>query len=159
VATFPSRPLRIYADTSVFGGCFDPPFLEGSRRFFRFVRRRRILVLLSEIVETELENAPPPVQRIIRSLPGRARIKVEITEEVLALRRAYLTAGIVPPRSAEDADHVAAATVAKADAIVSWNFRDIVEPGRIRGYNRINLRLGYDSLTIQTPREVLDDEE
>lgn len=149
------RPLRIYADTSVFGGCFDPPFLQESRRFFRLVRRRRIIVLVSEVVERELQDARAFVQRVFRSLPERACRSIQVTDEVLALRKAYLNSGVVTARSLEDAEHVATAAVARADAIVSWNFRDIVEPRRISGYNRVNLSLGYVNLTIQTPREVL----
>jgi hypothetical protein len=159
VATPEKRPLHIYADTSVFGGCFDPPFLDASRRFFRLVRQRKVVILLSEVVDRELQGAPGSVQRILRSLPDRACRSVKITDEVLALRKAYLVAGVVTQRSMNDAEHVAAATVAKASAIVSWNFRDIVRPDRIRGYNQVNLRLGYGELTIQNPREVLDGEE
>ena len=31
--------LRVYADTSVFGGCFDPEFEEPSRRFLIWLHR------------------------------------------------------------------------------------------------------------------------
>jgi len=31
--------IRIYADTSVYGGCFDPEFEEASRAFFDQVRQ------------------------------------------------------------------------------------------------------------------------
>jgi predicted nucleic acid-binding protein len=152
-------PVRIYVDTSVFGGCFDPPFSSASRRFFRLVRRGRILVLLSDLVARELRPAPSRVRRILGSMRKEAVREVEISEAVAVLADAYLAAGIVPAASLDDATHVAAATVAGADAIVSWNFRGIVGPERIRGYNRINLRLGYGDLTILTPGEVLPDEE
>lgn len=72
-----------------------------------------------------------------------------------SLAEAYIAAGVVGPSSREDAKHVAAATVACAHAIVSWNFKDMVRPERIRGYNRINVRLGYGLLTIISPEEVL----
>ena len=45
-------------------------------------------------------------------------------------------------------------TVARADAIVSWNFRHIVRLEKIRGYNEVNQSRGYMPLTIITPREV-----
>ena len=158
VATPEKIPLRIYADTSVFGGCFDPPFLEASRRFFRLVRRQRVALLLSEVVGRELEDAPPRIRRILESLRRRAVREVEITEAVVSLAEAYLAAEIVGRASREDATHVAAATVARADAIVSWNFKDIVGPERIRGYNRINLQAGYGLLTILPPGMVLPDD-
>jgi hypothetical protein len=82
-----------------------------------------------------------------------------LTDQVLALRDAYLSAGVVGRGSLDDASHVAAATAARADAIVSWNFKDIVSVGRIRGYNRVNLQLGYEILTILTLEGVLRDDE
>ena len=53
-----------------------------------------------------------------------------------------------------DAVHVAAATLAGADLILSWNFRHIVNFDRIRGFNSVNIRLGYRSLTILSPMEI-----
>ena len=78
-----------------------------------------------------------------------------IDASVLYLRDAYLKARILTPRWADDAAHVAAATVARADAIVSWNFRHIVRLDKMKAYNRINVLEGYGILTIVTPKEVV----
>lgn len=95
-----------------------------------------------------------PVQKILQSLPFTAVEKIEITNEVLALRDAYLAAKILGSRWADDA----AATVARADAIVSWNFRHIVRLDKMKAYNRVNLIQGYGILTIISPKEVWSDE-
>jgi hypothetical protein len=79
---------------------------------------------------------------------------VTLTAEVSLLRDAYLQAGIVGARWSNDAAHVAAATVARADAIVSWNFKHIVRLEKMKGYNGMSLLNGYGILTIITPREV-----
>jgi predicted nucleic acid-binding protein len=158
VATPASRPLRVYADTSVFGGCFDREFRTASLRFFDLVRGAAIVLLVSELVDRELERAPPRVRKLRGSLPGGSVTGVQISGKVRDLSDAYLMAEIVSSRSAEDAIHVAAATVAGADAIVSWNFRHIVRFDRIRGYNRINRERGYGELRIVTPGRLLDDE-
>ena len=42
----------------------------------------------------------------------------------------------------DDATHVAAATVAKADAVVSWNFKHIVRLDKIKAYNEVEARDG-----------------
>jgi hypothetical protein len=68
-------------------------------------------------------------------------------------------AGIVEPKWTDDATHVAAASVARADAIVSWNFKHIVRLDKIKAYNRVNLRLGYPELTIVTPTVVTHEDE
>ena len=74
------------------------------------------------------------------------------------MRDAYLAAKILGSRWADDAAHVAAATVARADAIVSWNFQHIVRLDRMKAYNQVNLLDGYGILTIVTPKEVLSDD-
>jgi len=155
VATPPKRPLRIYADTSVFGGCFDPPFAEGSERFFHWVRTGRVVIALSRVVKDELEGSPARVRDLLDSLPPEFLLDVPITAEVHALRDAYLAAGVIGRRSIQDATHVAAATLGRADAIVSWNFRHMVRLDRIRGYNAVNLQLGYAPVSILNPGEVL----
>jgi len=74
------------------------------------------------------------------------------------LRDAYLAAGILDPELTDDATHVAAATAARADALVSWNFKHIVRIDKMRAFNRVNLQTGFGLLSIVSPQEVrLDD--
>ena len=82
-----------------------------------------------------------------------------ITEEVLRLGQLYITQGALTPKSKGDAIHVAAATVAGADLIVSWNFKHIVNFNRIRMFNGINLVEGYRQIEIRSPLEVIYDRE
>ncbi len=113
------KPLRVYVDTPVFGGCFDPEFAAESDRFFDLVRAGRVKVLVSEVVVREVAGAPVRVRELLESLPVEAIEQVRLTRDVIDLREAYLAAGILDLQWADDATHVAAATVARADAIVS----------------------------------------
>ncbi len=148
------KRLRIYVDSSVIGGCLDREFAGESQQIIEWARRGEIILLLSETTFTELETAPPDVQNILKGLPPESLEMVSLRAEVLLLSGAYVEAGVVGPRWLNDATHVAAATVARADAIVSWNFRHIVRLEKMKGYNRVNLLSGYGILTIITPREV-----
>ena len=152
------KPLRVYADTSVFGGCFDAEFAAESERFFDLVRAGRVKILVSEVVVRELANAPVRVRELLRSLPADSVEQVRLTRDVIDLRNAYLAAGILDPQSTDDATHVAAATVARADAIVSWNFKHIVRIDKMRAYNQVNLQTGFGLLSIVSPQEVRFDE-
>ena len=67
----------------------------------------------------------------------------------------YLVAKVVGKTSIEDCRHISLATVCKADILVSWNFRHIVNVERINGYNSVNLKQGYKAIDIRTPKEVL----
>jgi predicted nucleic acid-binding protein len=152
------RSLRVYTDSSALGGCRDIEFEVDSLRLINWARRREIALLISEITLRELEAAPSEVKEILFGLPLDCWEFVPLTTEILALRDAYVRAGVVGPQWVNDAAHVAAATVARADAIVSWNFKHIVRLEKIRGYNKVNESLGYGSLTVITPREVGLDE-
>ena len=122
------------------------------------IREGRALALVSEVVLRELEGAPEKVQSVFTGLPKENLERVELSDQVYELHEAYLAAGILGPRRADDALHVAAATVSRADAIVSWNFRHIVRLDKIKGYNRVNFELGYGVLTILSPKEVIGDD-
>jgi predicted nucleic acid-binding protein len=154
----PPRRLRVYADTSVYGGAFDDEFSDASRAFFDRVTQGRFRLVISALVRDELLEAPERVRQFFDELRVAAEI-VETGEDALRLRDAYLTAGAVTEASATDALHVALATVADCRVIVSWNFRHIVNFHRIPLYNGVNQSLGYGVLGIHSPQEVLADEE
>ncbi len=63
------------------------------------------------------------------------------------------------PGSRSDALHVALATIGRIEVMVSWNFKHIVNLGRIRMFNVVNLEQGYGLIEIRTPKEVLSGEE
>ena len=83
---------------------------------------------------------------------------LQLDAEALELANAYIAAAVLSPRMRADAQHIAIATIARVDVIVSWNFKHIVNLERIRGYNSVNLRNGYPMVEIRTPREVLTNE-
>ena len=151
-------PIRVYADTSVFGGVFDAPFAEASNEFFRQVRRGEFALVTSGIVSNELNNAPINVRDFFIDLGEYATV-VEITEDALRLREAYLQAKIVTRKWEADALHVALSTVAECRLIVSWNFKHIVNFRKIPLYNGVNATAGYGPIGIYTPEQVIADED
>lgn len=150
--------FRIYADTSVLGGCEDEEFAEHSVRLLEsFVQGERVLVLSSLTVQ-ELVAAPAEVRRRLASVPEAHIETLQLDAEARELAEAYLAAGVLTANMRADAQHIAIATVARVDVLVSWNFKHIVNLRRIHGYNSVNLRLGYPMIEIRTPREVMSDE-
>lgn len=150
------KRLRIYTDTSVFGGCFDEDFEQDSLKLFDEISSGRFDVILSTTTMRELSQAPERVRQVVADIPPD-RIEIqELSDEIEKLRDAYLKAGVVGPSSKLDAEHVACATVASADLIVSWNFKHIVHFDRIRAYHAVNLMEGYRPIPIHSPREVIE---
>jgi len=152
------RTMRVYADTSVYGGISDEEFAEASRVFFEQVRAGRFIVCVSPVLEEEIRGAPMAVQALYRDVAARAESAV-LPEEAVRLQDAYLRTGVVAPQWADDALHVAFATVSQCALLVSWNFRHIVHYDKIAMYNAVNVVEGYSEIGIHTPEEVIEYEE
>lgn len=148
--------MLIYADASVIGGCEDPEFAADSRALWeRFITGRHILALSAHTLR-ELRGAPEAVRNRLLEIPEDHVVVLADTQEAFDLAEAYVRRGIVGPGSRADAIHVALATVGRVDVFVSWNFRHIVNLGRIRLFQAVNLESGYALIEMRSPREVLD---
>ncbi|MBI4862956.1 MAG: hypothetical protein HY815_22240 [Candidatus Riflebacteria bacterium] len=95
---------------------------------------------------------------MIENLPERCLDLVYHDEESEALAEEHVTHKVVSRRMLADAQHIAVATIARVDVLVSWNFRHIVNLDRIHGFNAVNLRSGYPMLEIRSPLEVWTDD-
>jgi predicted nucleic acid-binding protein len=115
----------------------------------------KIVLLVSDELAAEIQYAPKQVQDKLFSLPTECFERLATNDEAVKLHEAYLKAGILGKASENDALHVANATVAKADIIVSWNFKHIVHYDKIIGFNSVNMRQGYGTIAIYSPKEVV----
>lgn len=146
--------LRIYIDTSVLGGCFDIEFSRWSNALIGDFRAGRLIPLLSDVTAAEVAEAPPAVRDLHQEMVLLAGGVLPVTQEVAALVAAYTTKRILSARMAADMTHIALATLAQVDALVSWNFKHIVRLEKIRLFNAVNVELGHQPLSIRSPREV-----
>ena len=149
---------RFYIDTSVIGGCEDVEFSEHSLRLLDCFTRGDYVLVISSLTVQELALAPVEVQKHLAAVPETYIETCQLSNEARELAEAYISEGVISERMRADAQHIAMATVARVDVLVSWNFKHIVNLNRIRGYNSVNLRRGYPTLEIRAPREVLPDE-
>ena len=149
------KKLRIYVDTSVVGGCFDREFFEDSIALFDMARKGKIILLVSDLLVAELDNAPEKVLQLFKSLPADNVERIDISEDALNLKNKYIKAHVLGHASENDALHVAIASVHNADMIVSWNFKHIVHYDKIKGFNAVNIREGYGVIAIHSPKEVV----
>lgn len=152
------KRLRIYIDTSVIGGCFDSEFSQWSNSLMKDFAAGTFLPLLSDVLAAEIEDAPEEVRRKYDELVRGEHEFSLVTEEVIELANAYQRREILTPKFYDDGLHIALASVAEADVLVSWNFRHIVHFDKIRLFNSVNLELGYKPLQIYSPREVTKSE-
>ncbi len=145
---------RIYVDTSVIGGCFDPEFSLWSRGLVQDFRVGRFAPVLSVVVAAEMALAPEPVREQHAELLRLGAEVLDFDDEVRTLAAAYDAHRILPPRFSNDALHIALATVGGTDVLVSWNFKHIVRFDKIRRFNAVNIEQGHKPIQIYSPREV-----
>ena len=144
---------RIYIDTSVFGGFFDEEFAEHTIPLFNRLKNDEFTLLYSTVTEEELESAPQKVKELVKSIKIDNTQFLEASSEAIDLASEYISEKVVGQTSFADCLHIALATINRADFLISWNFKHIVNVQRIRGYNSINIKNGYKQLEIRSPRE------
>lgn len=150
----PISPIRVYADTSVYGGVFDEEFAEHSQQFFDEVRDGRFRLVTSPSVMLELQGAPLQVRTFFQTIASDAETVVpdQATDH---LQSKFLDSAIVGPKSSEDARHVALAIVNACSVLVSWNFKHIVHRVKALSFNAVSALHGYPPIDIRSPREVI----
>ena len=148
--------MKLYLDTSIFGGYWDKEFEEATREFFDYAFQSNAALVYSDITEKELEGAPQRVIELAKELETEAMQLIKIDEEAEILARHYIKEGALSKNCEDDARHIALASVhGGVKALVSWNFKHMVNFRRIEQYNQINSRLGYKAIDIRTPKEML----
>jgi len=136
-----------------FGGYFDIEFEDFTIPLFDRIKEGEFTLLFSSVTQDELENAPIKVKEFVQHLRVEQTEFLEITDETVELANEYISEKVVGSTSYADCLHIALAIKNRADYLISWNFKHIVNVERIRGYNSINLKMGYKQLEIRSPRD------
>jgi hypothetical protein len=127
---------RIYVDASVVGGCEDDEFAEDSIRLMGCFARGEFVLVVSTLTVQELAAAPDAVRKHLSSVPDSHIEAVQLVVEAGELAEAYIAEGVITAKMRADSQHIAIATVARVDVLVSWNFKHIVNLYRIHGSTR-----------------------
>jgi predicted nucleic acid-binding protein len=122
--------------------------------FWDAVFAGEIRVVLSNVLLDELEPAPPYVSKFYRSIPQAYIERIVSTSLSNTLAERYIKAGILTPNHFTDCKHVALATIAGVDALVSWNTKHIVNNNRISYVNAVSIGFGCDKIRILTPNNL-----
>ena len=117
---------RIYLDTSVIGGCHYKEFAPWSNGLMKDFRLRNFIPVISDLTFEELDKAPKSVKQSLKTLVQYDPEIIEINDHALNLAEIYLERKILTPKYRDDARHIAIASIANVDVLVSWNFKHIV---------------------------------
>lgn len=146
---------RVYIDTSVIGGYYDEEFQEDTRALFQRLENNEIVFVVSDLLDLELLEAPERVRELIGKYAADKFERVLLTEDAIQLADTYIIEKVVGKTSLEDCRHIALATINRVDVLASWNFKHIVNLDRIKGYNSVNLKMGFPMIEIRSPKDLL----
>jgi len=148
-------PVTLYLDNSILGGYFDDEFEAATKRLWLLAQAGQYRFVASVVTQQEAVLAPPDVVALFaKTFPDDSAL-LQLTARASELADAYLAAGVVSAKYADDARHVATATTHGIGVIVSWNFRHLVNYQREANFNRVNLEHGYPLVRILSPQELV----
>jgi len=150
---------RVYVDNSVISGMFDyhlPERVKQTGLFWQGVIDGQIRIIVSDVLKNEVGDAPIWIRDFFDDLPGSQIEQAASTDESDDLATEYIGANIISENHIIDCKHIAIATISRADAVVSWNCDDMVNPNRIPKYNEVNATQGYQEIKILTPNEFME---
>ena len=158
------RIPTIYLETTIFNFPFTddaPQYRADTLRLFEEIKAGKFKPFTSEYVLDELEETKD-VEKLnkMKNLITANNISVLLgNDETIRLANLYIKTGAIPEKYSTDALHIAAASVAGLDYIISLNFKHIVKHKTIIETEFINTREGYKRVFIHTPAEVIEHEE
>ncbi len=105
--------------------------------------------VLDEVVRGDAEIASKRLE-IISDFP-----LLKVDEAVQNLAMQFLAKSNLPPKAADDAIHIALATVYSLDYLLTWNCKHIANAQIQKKLSQISFDAGYELPTICTPYELM----
>lgn len=78
-----------------------------------------------------------------------------VSKDAVELAAQFLATGSLPPAARADAVHLAVATLAKADYLLTWNCRHLANAQILRRLEREAARRGWELPNVCTPLELM----
>ena len=99
------KKLRIYLDTSVIGGCFDPEFQVWSESLMEDFRQGRYVAVVSDVTAAEVAPAPDFVRSLHQELLRLPTELIRVDEEAVSLVQGYVARSVLGQRFINDMLH------------------------------------------------------
>ena len=147
---------RVYIDTSIVGGFFDKEFSKDTQALFKRLENNEVIFIISSVLQQELQMAPVNVRQLLNTYKSNYFEFIKLSETAIELAKKYINEKVMGSSGLNDCLHIAMATIHKADVLVSWNFKHIVNLDRIKGYNGVNLKHGFSTVEIRSPKELIN---
>ncbi len=119
-------------------------------------RRGAYELYISADVLDEAERGDAEAARLRVAALAGCRV-LAATEEAQLLTKRILATGLIPPRAATDAAHIALAAAHRIDFLLTWNCRHIHNAVIERQLAGVCQAMGFSLPVLCTPRELMSD--
>ena len=157
------RKLKVFSDTSVISYLDQedvPEKMKETLQLWELFREGRYEVYISDAVMREINACKEEKLNTLLKYLEQIDLNIIRTDEnVVELAEKFIDFGILKQKSFDDCRHIATAILSGCDAIISWNFKHIVNVKTIRGVKVITTLEGYKDLLICSPSVLTGSEE
>jgi len=152
------KKSQIYLETSAWNFYFaddSPERMKETIQFFTALPNSGYAPFISRIVTDEINDAEPEKrEKLIDLVTEHNPAMIGSTDEIEELAQEYFDHDIFSDTMRNDGLHVAHATAAGMDAVVSWNLKHIANRRRQQKVQEINRQCGFlKPLILITPTE------
>lgn len=158
-----NEKLKVYLDTSVISYLEQvdmPEKMESTIKLWEVFKTEKYDLYLSTVTLREIDDCPEPKRsKLYQRLSEIEYSIIDIEKMMSGIAGQLINMKILPPKSYDDCQHIAAAVESGCDCIVSWNFKHIVNIRTIRGVRAITNLKGYKPIEILNPSVLLESEE
>lgn len=128
---------------------------QATRDWWR-LRRELFQCVTSDETLTESARGDAEQARLrLTALAGLPSLPISLAAEKLAGE--FLRTGALPVTARSDAVHLAVASIARADYLLTWNCRHLANAQILRRLEREAVRAGWDLPGVCTPLELMGD--
>ncbi len=153
------KKMRVYIETSIISNldALDrPDWMKETLLLWKKLKAGKYEIVVGTPVIAELEQCPEPKRSfMLQELEQIPYDLVMDTEESKRIAGEYIRLGGIPHRSRTDAMHIALATLASCDVIVSWNFAHIVNVKAMTAVDTVNTFERLKPIRIVSPTILL----
>ncbi|GHV24205.1 hypothetical protein AGMMS49959_19330 [Planctomycetales bacterium] len=159
------KPI-VYVESTVINYLFEENQSEKRRDTWMLwdeIKAGKYAMVIADTVVLEIMNCPDDLEKKWKMIDELNKVNYTLTtatesEKANTLAKLYISAGGLPPKCKNDALHIAAATLANCDFIVSWNFNHIVNIRAMTAVDAVNAAERLKPVKLVSPTNFLREE-
>jgi len=157
------KKLKLYLDTTIISHLDQkekPEQMSETLKLWEKIKNNEYEAIISDICIAEINNCNEKKRNILFNYLNQINYTLINSEEKsIEIAMKMVDLNILKQKSIMDCQHIANAIITGCDAIISWNFKHIVNHKTMMGVKAITALEGYTDLLIYTPPMLTEGED